>query len=71
MKVCVCMCVCVSGVRRPIAGPTQPITPIFGMGSSFHPGSAPSQRATQNSDPNPKPAGSLDQSAQDFFTMKL
>ena len=40
MKVCVCVCMC---VRRPAAGPTQAITPKFGMGSSFHPGSAPSR----------------------------
>ncbi len=46
MKVCVCVC-----VRRPAARPTQPITPKFGMGSSFHLGSAPSQGATQNVDP--------------------
>ncbi len=36
MKVCMY-------VRRPAAGPTQAITPKFGMGSSFHLGSAPSQ----------------------------
>ena len=42
------MCVC---VRRPVAGPTQPITLKFGMGPSFHPGSAPSQGATANVDP--------------------
>ncbi len=48
--VCVCMCVCVY-VRRPAAGPTQAITPKFGMGSSFHPGSAPSQGATPNVSP--------------------
>ncbi len=49
MKVCVyvCVCVCVC-VRRPAAGPTQPITLKFGMGSSFHPGSALSQGATPN-----------------------
>jgi hypothetical protein len=35
-SVCVCMY-----VRRPAAGPTQAITPKFGVGSSFHPGSAP------------------------------
>ncbi len=42
--VCVCMyvCVCVC-VQRPAAGPTQAITPKFGVDSSFHPGSAPSQ----------------------------
>jgi hypothetical protein len=34
-------------VRRPAAGLTQAITPKFGIGSSFHPGSAPSQGATQ------------------------
>jgi hypothetical protein len=52
MKVCVyvCMCVCVY-VRRPAAGPTQAVTPKFGVGSSFHPGSAPSQGATQNVGP--------------------
>ncbi len=48
MKVCVCVCVY---VRRPAAGPTQAITPKFGVGSSFHPGSAPSQGATQNVGP--------------------
>ncbi len=54
MKVCVCVfvcvCVCVY-VRRPAAGPTQAITPKFGVGSSFHPGSAPSQGANQNVGP--------------------
>ncbi len=48
MKVCIYVCVY---VRRPAAGPTQAITPKFGMGSSFHLGSAPSQGATQNVDP--------------------
>ena len=37
--------------RRPAAGPTQPITPKFGVGSSFHPGSAPSQGATPSVEP--------------------
>jgi hypothetical protein len=46
MCVCVCVCVCMSG-----GGPTQAVTPKFGMGSSFHPGSAPSQGATPNVDP--------------------
>ncbi len=46
MKVCVCVC-----VRRPAAGPTQAIAPKFGMDSSFHPGSAPSQGATQTVGP--------------------
>ena len=56
MKVCMCVCVCVCVyVRRPAAGPTQPITPKFGGGSSFHPGSAPSQGATQNVDPRGTP----------------
>jgi hypothetical protein len=50
MKVCVCVCVSMC-VRRTAAGTTQAITPKFGMGSSFHPGSAPSQGATQNVDP--------------------
>ncbi len=50
MKVCVCVYVCVC-VQRPAAGPTQPITPKFGVGSSFHPGSAPSQGTTQNVGP--------------------
>ncbi len=44
IKMKVCMYVCA-------AGPTQPITLKFGMGSSFHPGSAPSQGATPNVDP--------------------
>jgi hypothetical protein len=44
------MCVCMY-VRRPAAGHTQPSTLKFGMGSSFHPGSAPSQGATQNVGP--------------------
>ncbi len=52
MKVCVCVCMY---VRRPAAGPTQPFTPKFGVGSSFHPGSAPSQGATQNVDPRGTP----------------
>ncbi len=45
-----CVCVCVY-VRRPAAGPTQAITPKFGVGSSFYPGSAPSQEATKNVSP--------------------
>ncbi len=53
-SVYVCVCVCVY-VRRPAAGPTQAITPKFGVGSSFHPGSAPSQGATQNVDPRGTP----------------
>ncbi len=52
MKVCVCVCVY---VRRPAAGPTQAVTPKFGVGSSFHPGSALSQGATQNIDPGGTP----------------
>ncbi len=48
------VCVCVY-VRRPAAGPTQHITPKFGMGSSFHPGLAPSQGATPNVDPQGYP----------------
>ncbi len=52
MKVWVCVCVC---VRRPAAGPAQAITPKFGMGSSFHPGSAPSQGATPNVGPQRYP----------------
>ncbi len=39
----VCMCVC--------ARPTLAITPKFGVGSSFYPGSAPSQGATPNGYP--------------------
>ncbi len=54
MKVCMYVCVCVY-VRRPAAGPTQAITPKFGMGSSFHPGSALSQGATPNVDPRGYP----------------
>jgi hypothetical protein len=54
MYVPVCVCVCVY-VRRPAAGPTQAITPKFGMGSSFHLGSAPSQGATPNVDPTGVP----------------
>ncbi len=50
IKMKVCMYVCVY-VRRPAARPTQAITPKFGMGSSFHPGSAPSQEATTNVGP--------------------
>jgi hypothetical protein len=50
IKMKVCMCVCVY-VRQPAAGPTLPITPKFGVGSSFHPGSAPSQGPTPNVDP--------------------
>jgi hypothetical protein len=81
IKMKVCMYVCVY-VRRPAAGPTQPITPKFGMGSSFHPGSAPSQGATRNVDPRPRPQprpqprpllllSSLDHSARDYFTISL
>jgi len=33
----------------------RPITPKFGVGSSFHPGSEPSQGATQNVGPWPCP----------------
>ncbi len=47
MKVCVCVCM---HVRWPAAGLTQPITLKFGAGSSFHPGSAPSQGVTPNVD---------------------
>ncbi len=75
MKVCMCVCVC---VRRPAAGPTQPITPKFGVSSSFHPGSAPSQGATRNVDPRRRPQprpllllSSLDHSARDYFTIVL
>ncbi len=50
----VCVCVCVN-VRRPAAGPTQAITPKFGVGSSFHPGSAPSQGETPNVHPRGYP----------------
>ncbi len=35
MKVCVYVCVCVY-VRRPAAGPTQHITPKFGMEPALH-----------------------------------
>ncbi len=52
MKVCMYLCMY---VRRPAAGHTQPITPKFGMGSLFHPGSAPSQGATPNVDPGGTP----------------
>ncbi len=56
MKVCMCVCVCVCVyVRRPAAGPKQPITLKFGVGSSFHPGSAPSQGTTPNVDPRGYP----------------
>ena len=48
------VCVCVY-VRWPAVGPTQAVTPKFGVGSSFHPGSAPSQGATQNVDPRGTP----------------
>ncbi len=71
------MCVRVY-IRSPAVGPTQPITPKFGMGSSFHPGLAPSQGATQNAGPRPHPwarqlllLSSLDQSAWDYFTIVL
>ncbi len=52
-SVCVCVYVCMSGGRA--AGPTQPIPPKFGVGSSFHLGSAPSQGATPNVDPGGTP----------------
>ena len=52
MKVCMCVCVY---VRRPAAGPTQSITSKFGMGSSFHPCSAPSHGATPNVGPRGVP----------------
>jgi hypothetical protein len=70
----VCMYVCMSGGLA--AGLTQAIPKKFGMGSSFHPGSAPSRRATPNVDPQPRPCpllllSSLDQSAQDYFTIVL
>ncbi len=43
-------------VRRPAAGHTQPSTLKFGVGSPFHPGSAPSQGATPNVDPGHAPS---------------
>ncbi len=52
MKVCMCVCMC---VWRPAAGPTQAITPKFSVGSSFYPGSAPSQGATPNVGPQGYP----------------
>ncbi len=65
-------------VRRPASGPTQPITPKFGMGSSFYLGLAPSQGATQNVGPQPRPQphpllliSSLDQFALEYFTIVL
>ncbi len=73
-------------VRRPAAGHTQPSTLKFGVGSPFHPGSAPSQGATPNVDPRPRHQprpqtrplprplllfSSLDQSARDYFTIVL
>jgi hypothetical protein len=67
-SMCVCVCVC--------------ITLKFGMGSSFHPGSASSQRAIQNVSPRPRPQprswphpllllSFLDQSARDYFKIVL
>ncbi len=53
MKVCMCVCVCMC--MWPAAGPTQPITPKFGVGFSFRPGSAPRQGATQNFGPQGYP----------------
>jgi hypothetical protein len=47
MKVSVSVHVC-KRFQRQATGPTQAITPKFVMGSLFHPGSAPSQGATQN-----------------------
>ncbi len=47
---CVCLCMY---VRRPAAGPTQAITPKFGVGSSFHPGLKPSQGRPQMLTPGP------------------
>ncbi len=67
MKVCMC-------VWQPTGGPTQSITPKFGMGSSFHLASAPSLGATKNVKPQPCPLlllNSLDQSAQYYFTVVL
>ncbi len=46
MKVCMY-------VPQPAAGPPHSITPKFGMGSAFHPGSEPSYRASQNVDLQP------------------
>jgi hypothetical protein len=73
----VCMCVCVY-VRRPAAKLTQPVTLKFGVGSSFHLGSEPSQRTTQNVGPRPRPRpclllllSSLDQSARVYLTNVL
>jgi hypothetical protein len=57
-----------------VLGPTHTITPKFGMDSSFHPGSAPSQGVTQNVGPRPRPLlilSSLDLSARDYFTIAL
>ncbi len=57
-----------------VLGPKHTITPKFGMDSSFHPGSAPSQGVTQNVGPRPRPLlllSSLDLSARDYFTIAL
>ncbi len=62
--------------------PTQLITPKFGMGSSFHLVSAPSQGATRNVGPAPQlcprlrplllfSSLGLDHSARDYFTILL
>ena len=48
--VCVGVCGCVYVCPAAAAGPTQPITLKFGIGSSFDPGSAPIQGATPNVD---------------------
>jgi hypothetical protein len=45
-----CMYVCQAAGHTKV---TQPITPKFGMGSSFHQGLAPSQGATRNVGPGP------------------
>ncbi len=69
-------------VWRPAAGPTQAINRKFGVGSSFHSGSAPSWGATPKCWPPAPPTGpptahpllllsSLDESAQDYFTIVL
>ncbi len=46
---CVCVYVCLAACFQT----HKSLHPKFGMGSSFHPGSAPSQGATQNVGPRP------------------
>ena len=63
-----CMYVCQAAGHTEV---TQPITPKFGMGSSFHQGLAPSQGATRNVGPGPAHFCSLDQGFPTWGTQRV